>query len=168
MTTASHSISSYNSLFQNKSLEAVQGQTSKNHSRKEGGSALGSVTALIPSKCHSWRHCARSFITSLISSGPKESRKNVYSVIASSYRMWFMRYVRHSMFTIDTDTDRNGQNKDIIAIDNRRSAGRVHWLIIPKRSPARRHIRDMEALTSDHLPLRTWCPAFALLMVRSS
>lgn len=72
------------------------------------------------------------------------------------------------MFANDTEADRNGQNEDIIAIDNHRSAGRAHWLIIPKHSPAGRHIRDIEALITDDLPLRRWCPNFPLLMVRSS
>lgn len=72
------------------------------------------------------------------------------------------------MFANDTEADRNGQNEDIIAIDNHRSAGRAHWLIIPKQSPAARHIRDIEALIEDDLPLRRWCHNFSLLMVRSS
>lgn len=62
------------------------------------------------------------------------------------------------MFTNNTEFDLNGQNENIIAIDNRRSAGRTHWLIIPKRRPAGRHIRDIEALTFDDLPLRRCCP----------
>lgn len=40
-----------------------------------------------------------------------------------------------------------------MALDNHHNAGRVHWLIIPKRGPAVRHVRDIEDLTSDDLPL---------------
>ena len=42
----------------------------------------------------------------------------------------------------------------MIAVDNHRNAGRIHWLVMPKVGPAARHIRDIEALTSDDLPLR--------------
>jgi diadenosine tetraphosphate (Ap4A) HIT family hydrolase len=38
----------------------------------------------------------------------------------------------------------------LIAVDTIRPAGQLHWLIIPKRHDA----RDIEALNSDHLPLR--------------
>ncbi|MCJ1426960.1 hypothetical protein MMC29_004863 [Sticta canariensis] len=46
------------------------------------------------------------------------------------------------------------ESEDIIAFDSHKSAGRAHWLITPKQRPAGRHIRDIEALTSDDLPLR--------------
>lgn len=39
-------------------------------------------------------------------------------------------------------------------IRNQRSAGRAHWLILPKA--AGRHIRDIEALSRSDLPLRTY------------
>lgn len=45
----------------------------------------------------------------------------------------------------------------MIAVDNHRNAGRMHWLIMPKVGPAARHIRDIEALTSDDLPIRMHC-----------
>lgn len=61
------------------------------------------------------------------------------------------------MFTYDTETDMNVQSEHIIAFDDHKSAGRAHWLIIPKHRPAGRHIRDIEALTSDDLPLRRRC-----------
>lgn len=76
-----------------------------------------------------------------------------------------MRCVRHSTFTNGTETDLKGQNENIIAIDDHRSAGRAHWLIIPKRKPSGRHIRDIEALTSDDLPLRRCCPILPLWVV---
>lgn len=46
------------------------------------------------------------------------------------------------------------QDDAVIAVDNHRNAGRMHWLIMPKMGPATRHIRDIEALTADDLPLR--------------
>ena len=47
------------------------------------------------------------------------------------------------------------QDETVIVVHNQRSAGRAaHWLIIPKTGPAVRHIRDVEALTMDDLPLR--------------
>ena len=51
----------------------------------------------------------------------------------------------------------DNQNETVIAINNHRNAGRAHWLIMPKGGPATRHIRDIEVLTSDDLPLRTHC-----------
>ena len=49
-----------------------------------------------------------------------------------------------------------GQNETVLVLRNQRSAGRVHWMIIPKQRPAVRHIRDIEALTSLDLPLCTY------------
>lgn len=66
------------------------------------------------------------------------------------------------MFTNDTETDLNVQNENIIAFDNHKSAGRAHWLIIPKQRPAGRHIRDIEDLTLDDLPLRRCYPILPL------
>ena len=48
------------------------------------------------------------------------------------------------------------QNETVFALRNHRSAGRAHWLIIPKQQPAVRHIRDIEALFSEDLPLCTY------------
>lgn len=46
------------------------------------------------------------------------------------------------------------ENETVVVVRNQRSAGRAaHWLIIPKPVPAVRHIRDIEALTMDDLPL---------------
>lgn len=50
-------------------------------------------------------------------------------------------------------------------IRNRRSAGRAHWLILPKA--AGRHIRDIEALSRSDLPLRT-CVRFPSLLFSQS
>lgn len=44
------------------------------------------------------------------------------------------------------------QDETLLAIENIRKAGEEHWLILPKASHAR-HIRDIEALTQDDLPL---------------
>ena len=46
------------------------------------------------------------------------------------------------------------QDDIILAVDNHRSAGMSHWLIMPKAGPTNSHIRDVEALTSYDLPLR--------------
>ena len=54
---------------------------------------------------------------------------------------------------------RMGQDETVVVVRNQRSAGRAdHWLIIPKPGPAVRHIRDVEALTADDLPLRMRVP----------
>lgn len=45
------------------------------------------------------------------------------------------------------------QDDTVIAVDNLRNAGRMHWLIIPKVGPTTRHIRDIEALTLNDTPL---------------
>ena len=45
-------------------------------------------------------------------------------------------------------------------VRNLRSAGRAaHWLIIPKVGMGRRHIRDVEALTREDVPLRMAFPS---------
>ncbi|KAK2594838.1 hypothetical protein QQS21_007466 [Conoideocrella luteorostrata] len=44
------------------------------------------------------------------------------------------------------------EDEKVFVVDNRRKAGREHWLILPKSPPAR-HIRDIEALTSEDVPL---------------
>lgn len=47
------------------------------------------------------------------------------------------------------------QNETVVVVRNQRSAGRGdHWLIIPKMGEAVRHIRDIEALTREDVPLR--------------
>ena len=47
------------------------------------------------------------------------------------------------------------QSESVVVVRNQRSAGRGgHWLIIPKSGPGVRHIRDVEALTREDVPLR--------------
>ncbi|KAL1641678.1 hypothetical protein SLS58_005956 [Diplodia intermedia] len=41
------------------------------------------------------------------------------------------------------------EDADVLAFENARLAGRHHWLLIPKK-----HMRDIEALTVEHIPLR--------------
>ncbi|KAL7917075.1 HIT-like domain-containing protein [Trichoderma austrokoningii] len=41
------------------------------------------------------------------------------------------------------------QDDQVIVIDNRRSAGQIHWLILPKEHA----VRDIESLNSSHLKL---------------
>ena len=63
------------------------------------------------------------------------------------------------------NSKRMGQDETVVVVRNQRSAGRAdHWLIIPKPGPAVRHIRDVEALTVDDLPLRMRVP---LPLIRS-
>jgi len=45
------------------------------------------------------------------------------------------------------------QDDVLIAVDNHRTAGEAHWLIMPRSTHAR-HIRDIEALTQEDVPLR--------------
>lgn len=46
-------------------------------------------------------------------------------------------------------TDKGLQDGQIIVIDNRRLAGQIHWLILPKEHT----VRDIENLDSSHLEL---------------
>lgn len=51
-------------------------------------------------------------------------------------------------FFIDMSWCDMKQNTNAIAVENRRKSGEAHWLIMPTR-----HIRDIEALTENDIPL---------------
>ena len=77
----------------------------------------------------------------------------VYFVTATDYGVLYTRY--EDVSDLNNILERFEQQDDrAMAVDNHGSAGRLHWLIMPKVAPAARHIRDIEALASDHLPLR--------------